>query len=120
MVKRWIWFSGLVAAVVLLAATVAPRLASAQRTVDLVLGCNPVALTYDDGTPTTTVAAGVAPAGSLLAIWKYLPAEGRWIGYSAGAPPEVSDLQTVERLDALFVCVNAVGTITMPSIGGGG
>jgi hypothetical protein len=121
MVKRWLWLSGLVAAVVLLAAAVAPRLASAQRTVDLLGGmCNPVALTYPDGTPVTTVAAGVAPAGSLDTIWKYLPAEGRWLGYMASAPPEVSDLQTVERLDAVFVCVNATSTITMPSIGGGG
>jgi hypothetical protein len=120
MVKRWLWLSGLVAAVVLLAATVAPRLASAQRTVDLVVGCNPVALTYDDGTAITTVAAGVAPAEALETIWKYLPVEGRWLGYMASAPPQVSDLQTVERLDAVFVCVNVVATITMPQIGGGG
>jgi hypothetical protein len=119
-VKRWLWVPGLVVAVLLLAAALGARSASAQRTVDLVIGCNPVAITYDDGTPATTVGEGVAPAGSLVSIWKFLPAEGRWIGYSAGAPPEVSDLQTVERLDALFVCVNAVGTITMPSIGGGG
>ena len=118
MVRRWLWLSGLVAAVLLLAAALAPRLASAQRTVDLVLGCNPVALTHPDGTAITTVADGVAPAESLVSIWKFLPAEGRWIGYSAGAPPEVSDLQTVERLDALFVCVNVVATITMPQIGG--
>jgi hypothetical protein len=120
MVKRWLWLSGLVAVVVLLAATVAPRLASAQRTVDLVVGCNPVALTHDDGTAITTVAEGVAPVGALQTIWKYLPAEGRWLGYMAGAPAGVSDLQTVERLDAVFVCVNAVATITMPQIGGGG
>jgi hypothetical protein len=119
-VKRWLWLPGLVAAVLLLAAVVAPRLASAQRSVNLVVGCNPVALTYPDGTAITTVAAGVAPAGSLDTIWKYLPAEGRWLGYMASAPPEVSDLQTVQRLDAVFVCVNVVATITMPSIGGGG
>jgi len=120
MVKRWLWLSGLIVAVVLVAAALAPRVANAQRTVDLVVGCNPVALTYDDGTAVTIVGEGVAPAGSLVSIWKYLPAEGRWVGYSAGAPPEVSDLQTVERLDAVFACVNAVATITMPQIGGGG
>jgi len=120
MVKRWLWLPGLVAAVLLLAAALAPRVASAQRTVNLVVGCNPVALTYPDGTAITTVGSGVAPAGSLDAIWKFLPAEGRWIGYSAGAPAEVSDLQSVKRLDAVFVCVNVVATITMPQIGGGG
>jgi hypothetical protein len=119
-VKRWLWVPGLVVAVLVLAAALGARSASAQDAVPLVVGCNPVAFTWDDGTPTTTVAEGVAPAGSLISIWKFLPAEGRWIGYSAGAPPEVSDLQTVERLDAAFVCVNAVGTITRPSIGGGG
>jgi hypothetical protein len=119
-VKRWLWVPGLVAAVFLLATALAPRSVSAQRSVDLVVGCNPVAITYDSGTAITTVAEGVTPAGALISIWKFVPAEGRWIGYSAGAPPEVSDLQTVQRLDALFVCVNAVATITMPSIGGGG
>jgi len=118
MVKRWLWLPGLMAAIFLLAAALAPRVASAQRTVDLVMGCSPVALTYDNGTAVTTVGDGVAPTGSLQAIWKYLPAESRWIGYSAGAPAEVSDLQTVQRLDAVFVCVNAVATITMPQIGG--
>jgi hypothetical protein len=118
MVKRVLWLSGLVVAVLLVAAALAPRVASAQRTVDLVVGCNPVALTYPNGTATTTVAEGVAPAGALDTIWKYLPADGRWLGYMASAPPEVSDLQTVQRLDAVFVCVNVVATITMPQIGG--
>jgi hypothetical protein len=117
MVKRWFWLPGLVVAIVLLAAVVTPRVASA-RTVNLVMGCSPVALTFDNDTAITTVAEGVDPAGSLQAIWKYLPAEGRWIGYSAGAPAEVSDLQTVQRLDAVFVCVGAAATITMPDIGG--
>jgi hypothetical protein len=120
MVRRWLWLPGLITAVLLLAAAVAPKAVSAQRTVNLVVGCNPVAITYDDGTSVTTVATGVQPDGSLVSIWKYLPAENRWIGYSAGAPAAVSDLQTVERLDALFVCVNAVATISMPDIGGGG
>jgi hypothetical protein len=120
MVRRWLWLPGLIAALLLLAAALAPNTVNAQRTVDLVVGCSPVAVTYDDGTAVATVGEGVQPTGSLVAIWKYLPAENRWVGYSAGAPPEVSDLQTVERLDALFVCVNAVGTISMPEIGGGG
>lgn len=120
MVKRWLWFSALVAAVFLFTAALAPRSASAQEAVPLVIGCNPVALTWDDGTAATTVAQGVDPANALVSIWKYLPAENRWIGYSAGAPAAVSDLQTVERLDAAFVCVNAAATITRPEIAGGG
>ena len=118
--KRWLCLSALVVAALLLAAALAPRSASAQRTVDLLSGCNPVTFTFPNGTPTTTAAAGVQPAESLLAMWKFVPAEHRWMGFMAGAPAEVSDLQTVERLDVVFVCVNAVGTITMPQIGGGG
>jgi hypothetical protein len=120
MVKRWFWFSAFIAAALLFVAAFAPNSVSAQRTVTLVVGCNPVAITYDDGTAITTVGQGVDPSSALVSIWKYLPAENRWIGYSAGAPAAVSDLQTSERLDALFVCVNAAATISMPDIGGGG
>ena len=54
MVKRGLWLSGLVVAVLLVAAALVPRVASAQRTVNLVVGCNPVALTYPNGTAITT------------------------------------------------------------------
>ena len=116
MARRWIWLPGLTAAALLLAAALAPGSASADRTVDLVVGCNPVAITHDDGTAASTVGEGVQPANALVSIWKFLPAQDSWSGYAAGAPAGVSDLQTVERLDALFVCVNAVATITMPDI----
>jgi hypothetical protein len=119
MMKRWPWLSALIVAALLVAAALGARSASA-RTRDLVVGCNPETMTFADGTAITTVAAGVEPAGSLDSMWKYLPAEGRWLGYMAGVPAEVSDLQTVDRLDVLFVCVNVVATITMPDIGGGG
>lgn len=119
MATRWLWLPGLIAAALLLAAALGPRSASAQRVVDLIGGgCTPVALTHDDGTDVATVAAGVEPADALISIWKFLPASGSWAGYAAGAPPEVSDLQTVERLDAVFVCVSAAATISMPEIGG--
>ena len=120
MATRWLWLPGLIVALLLLAATLAPNTARAQRVENLVMGCTPVAMTFDDGTAITTVGEGVTPAGALTSIWKYLPAEQRWIGFSATAPVEVSDLQTVERLDPLFVCTNQAGTITMPEIGGGG
>jgi len=118
-VKRWLWLSGFVAAALLLVTALGPRTASA-RTRDLVVGCNPETMTYADGTAITEVASSVAPAGSLKTIWQFVPAEGRWLGYMAGAPAEVSDLQTAERLGVLFICVSQVATITMPDIGGGG
>ena len=119
MVRRWLWLPGLIAALLLLTAALAPKMVNAQESVPLVMGCNPVALTYDDGTAIATVAATVQPEGSLTSIWKLLPAEGRWLGYAAAAP-QASDLQTVERLDAVFVCVNVAATISRPEIGGGG
>ena len=119
MVRRWLWLPGLITALLLLTAALAPKMANAQESVPLVVGCNPVALTYDDGTAIATVAAAVQPEGALTSIWKLLPAEGRWLGYAAAAP-QASDLQTVERLDAVFVCVNVAATISRPEIGGGG
>jgi len=117
MAKRWLWFPGVVAAALLLAATLAPRPADAQRTVDLVgANCTAVALTYENGTGIATVAAAVAPAGALDSIWEFLAAEGRWIGYAAGVPPEAADLQSVDRLDVVFICVGDAATMTMPEI----
>ena len=58
----------------------------------------------------------VAPAEALDAIWKFDPATGTWQGFSPTAPAEVSDLATVDRLDAIFVCVNAAATIGRPVI----
>jgi hypothetical protein len=120
MATRWLWLPGLIAGLLLLAMAHTPNTAHAQRVENLVKGCTPVAMTFDDGTAITTVGEGVQPTGILTSIWKYLPADHRWIGYSASAPAEISDLQTVDKLDPLFVCTNEAGTITMPQIGGGG
>jgi hypothetical protein len=97
---------------------VAPRSASAQRTVNLAVGFNPVVLTFPNDTSIATVASGIAPASALDSIWKYVPAEGRWMGYSPAVPVEVNDLQTVKRLDPVFIFVKEAATITMPQIGG--
>jgi hypothetical protein len=90
--------------------------AHAQRVEDLVGGfCNPVASTHPDGTPPATVAAGVDPSDALTAIW-FLEAGQGWLGYSPDVPVELNDLQSVDRLDAIFICVTADATVTMPSI----
>jgi hypothetical protein len=86
-----------------------------SESVSLVTGCNPVAATWPDATLIDTVAKGVAPPESLDAIWLFDPESGTWKGFSAAAP-EASDLASVNRLDAVFVCVNAPGTISRPKI----
>jgi len=86
------------------------------ESVALVEGCNPIAATWADGTAIDTVAGAVAPAEALDAIWKFDPATGSWKGFSPSAPPAVNDLASVERLDAIFICVNAAATIGRPVI----
>ena len=86
------------------------------ESVALVEGCNPIAATWPDATAIATVAGAVAPAEALEAIWKFDPATGTWKGFSPSAPAAVNDLASVERLDAIFVCVNVAATIGRPVI----
>jgi len=84
--------------------------------VDLVEGCNPVASTWPDATAIADAAGTVAPAEALDAIWKFDTATGTWLGYSPSAPAAVSDLASIDRLDAVFICVNAAATWSRPVI----
>ena len=97
------------------AVAVIPLVTFESESVDLVKGCNPLAATWPDATPIDTVVAGVAPAEALDAVWLFDPASGAWQGYSPAAP-EASDLESVNNLDAIFVCMNAPGTISRPVI----
>lgn len=86
-----------------------------METVDLVPGCNPVVSTWDDGTDIAKVAGSVAPAEALDAIWAFDPETGTALGFSPAAP-EVSDLASVDLLDAFFVCANARSMLSRPVI----
>lgn len=98
-----------------LSITVTNRQGAATEQVQLFTGCNNVASTYPNGTPTSQVAAGVSPASALIAIWRFDNATQRFAGYSPipGAP---NDLVTLNRADAIFICVNAPATFTRPAI----
>ena len=98
-----------------LSLTVTNRQGAATEQVQLFTGCNNVASTYPNGTPTSQVAAGVSPASALIAIWRFDNATQRFAGYSPipGAP---NDLVTLNRADAIFICVNAPATFTRPAI----
>jgi hypothetical protein len=86
------------------------------ETLDLVEGCNPFAATWPDGTAIDTVAGGVTPADALSAIWKFDPASKSWMGYSPAAPADVNNLASVDRLDAIFICVSAAAKVARPVI----
>jgi competence protein ComEC len=69
-------------------------------------GCNNVALTFPAGTPAQSVVNAVEPPGAVLAIWHHDAAQNRFEGFSPAAP-QASDLQTVNFLDAVWICVTA-------------
>jgi hypothetical protein len=91
------------------------------RVVDLVVGCNNVALTYPDGTPVGVVVGSIYPQGAMYAIWRLnatppTPVPGpRYEGF-APAAPQASDLQGVNFLEAVFLCVSVPSTVTMPAV----
>ena len=73
-------------------------------TVQLYSGCNPVALTFPDGTTSQAVVQAVSPPGVVQAIWGFNTSLRRYEGFSP-AYPQASDLLTVGYLDAVWLCV---------------
>lgn len=86
------------------------------ETVDLVRGCTNVSLTWPAGTSIAAVAAAVAPAAALQAIWRLDAVAQAYRGYAPGGA-EVSDLTTVQPLDAVYLCANAPAVLTRPILG---
>lgn len=87
------------------------------ETVALAKGCNPVASTWPNGTAIATIQAAISPGSALVSIWgKYDPTTGKWQGFAPGVPAGVSDLTSLNRLDAFFICMSASGTLTRPKI----
>jgi hypothetical protein len=111
--------SVIVAAVALLMLWRAPS-ALAQQTssgeaVDLVNGCTNVSLTWPAGTPVASVAAAVSPSGSVQAIWKLDAPSQRFLAWSPVAV-QASDLTTVNPLDAVYICTDAVAVLVRPPL----
>jgi hypothetical protein len=91
--------------------------AGPTRSDRLIAGCNNVALTFPAGTPLRTVAAGVSESAGLLSIFRLNPATARFLGFAAAAPDFANDYTTVgARLEAVFICVRAPGTLTQPEV----
>ena len=92
-----------------------------MRVVDLTVGCNNVALTYPDGTPVGVVVGSINPQGAMYAIWRLnasplSPGVGPAYEGFAPAAPEASDLQGVNFLEAVFLCVSVPSAVTMPAV----
>ncbi len=83
------------------------------ETMALIAGCNPVAWTGSDDTPIADIDGAVSPSDILVALWSL--EGGVWLGYSPQFP-DVSDLQEMDRLDVVFVCVSTGGTFSRPLI----
>ena len=83
------------------------------ETLALLAGCNPLAWTGSDNTPIADIDGAVSPPDILVALWSL--EGGVWLGYSPQFP-DVSDLQEMDRLGVVFVCVSAGGTFSRPVI----
>ena len=81
--------------------------------VELAALCNPVSVTYSDGTTVQTLTAAVSPAGILAAMWEF--EGGVWLGYSPQYP-QASNLAVTGFLDVVFLCVDAAGTFVRPLV----
>lgn len=90
-------------------------IAGRSEAVQLFTGCNNVTLTWAAGSAVSEVAAAVTPATALAAIWRFDNATQTFRAFSPQFP-DVSDLLTVNGLDAVFICMRAPGTLTRPAI----
>ena len=91
------------------------RATPSTEQVRLIAGCNNVALTWPQGTPTALLARAVSPERALVAIWRFDAQSGRFLAWSPlpGAP---NDYPWVGRLDAVFICVRQPATLARPAL----
>jgi hypothetical protein len=67
-------------------------------------GCNNISLTFPDGTASQAVVQAVTPPGSVESMWRHNAVQNRFEGFSPQYP-QVSDLLTVNFLDAVWFCM---------------
>ncbi len=86
-----------------------------MQTVTLAGGgaCVPVVVTWPNGTPITTVLAGIVSSGDVV-IWREIPGTNRFQGYDSRYP-QASDLSSVNHGDQISVCTAAGGTLSQPA-----
>jgi copper transport protein len=86
--------------------------AGGTQDITLAAGCSMVASSFADGTPAATLATAIAPATSVV-VYRYDAATGQYASYSNTAGG--TDALTLNRLDAVWVCVGAAATLTEPA-----
>jgi hypothetical protein len=96
-----------------------PARAQQTESVELFRGCNNVSLTWANGTPTTMVSAAITPASNIISIWRFNNLQQTFQGFSPQFVQQ-SDLQTVNRIDAVFICMTGPGTMARPILGASG
>jgi hypothetical protein len=74
-----------------------------------------VTLTFPTGTDAASAAAAVSPADALDTIWRLDNVSRTFQAFMPQAP-QASDLTSVNLLDAVFMCVDAGATISMPTV----
>lgn len=92
--------------------------ATAQQqteSVELFAVCNNVSLTWATGTPLTQIVQGVTPQSAIRSVWRFNNVEQKFVGFSPQFP-DASDFRTANRLDPVFLCMNAPGTLNRPLI----
>ena len=77
-------------------------------------GCNMVTFTFPTGTEAATLAEFVSPPIALQAVWRLDNASRSFQAFMPQAP-QASDLASLNLLDALFVCVDAAASISLPT-----
>jgi hypothetical protein len=75
-------------------------------TKQLYSGCNNITLTFADGTSSGGLIEATNPPGVAEAVWRHDAAGQRWEAYSP-TTSQVSDLLTVNFLDAVWLCLPA-------------
>jgi hypothetical protein len=78
----------------------------------LVTGCQFEAWTGDDGTSPDELVDLVGPPGNLRSLWVQQPSP-IWKGYSPQFPG-ASDMEPVDQLDVLAICVSGSGAYVRP------
>jgi PKD repeat protein len=95
-------------------ASTTATVSAGSETISLTTGCTNLTLTWPNGTSISVVSTAISPAGALASIWRYDAVQGRFLGYTPSAPSFANDLLTVNRLEAVFICVNSPATLTRP------
>jgi ABC-type branched-subunit amino acid transport system substrate-binding protein len=102
-------------ALIVAAVTTTSRAQDTERTVSLSPGCNMTTLTFGDGTDAATLTTAVSPSTALQTVWRLDNATGTWQAFMPQAP-QASDLTSLNLLDAAFICVNDMASISMPPV----